>query len=126
MQRSALAMAAALLLAGTALAAGPANDTGAATVHPELWPAAHSPAAITDAATEARIDALLARMTIAQKVGPLIQADISPVTPTALETSHPGSNLAGGNTGPHGHQRSNAADRAAPTRQLRTPSHAHH
>ena len=33
--------------------------TGAATVHPDLWPAAKSPATITDAATERRIDALI-------------------------------------------------------------------
>src|SRR3546814_20725964 len=74
MRRTALAMATALLLGGPALAAAPEGDTGAATVHPELWPAATSPAAITDAAPEARIDALIARMTIEQKFGQLIQA----------------------------------------------------
>src|SRR3546814_11377356 len=42
MRRTALAMATALLLGGTALAAAPEGDTGAATVHPELRPAAKS------------------------------------------------------------------------------------
>src|SRR3546814_13960013 len=113
MRRTALAMATALLLGGTALAAAPEGDTGAATVHPELWPAAKSPAAITDAATEARIDALIARMTIEQKVGQLSQADISTVTPRDLETYPTGSILAGGNSGPNSQERASAAGWAA-------------
>ncbi|MBB5706410.1 glycoside hydrolase family 3 protein [Sphingopyxis panaciterrulae] len=122
MRRTALAMATALLLGGTALATAPEGDTGAATVHPELWPAAKSPAAITDAATEARIDALMARMTIEQKVGQLIQADISTVTPQDLETYPLGSILAGGNSGPNGNERSSAADWAALVGEFRAVS----
>src|SRR3546814_5324464 len=96
MKRSAFAMATTLLLAGAAFAAAPeGGDAGSATVHPELWPAAKSPAAITDAATEKRIDDLLARMTVEQKVGQLIQADISTITPGDLETYPLGSILAG-------------------------------
>ena len=58
--RKAMVLATALLLAGTAGAAmadspAPASATPSATVHPDLWPAAQSPSAITDAATEARI-----------------------------------------------------------------------
>ena len=122
MQRSALAMATALLLAGTALAAAPEESAGAATVHPELWPAAKSPAAITDAATEKRIDDLMARMTIEQKVGQLIQADISTVTPKDLETYPLGSILAGGNSGPNGNERSSAADWAKLVGEFRAVS----
>ena len=110
MRRQAMVMATALLLAGTAMAAPETTGTDAATVHPELWPAAKSPAAISDAKTEARIDALIAKMTVEQKVGQLVQADISTVTPKDLETYPLGSILAGGNSGPNGNERSTAAD----------------
>ncbi|HWW56664.1 MAG TPA: glycoside hydrolase family 3 N-terminal domain-containing protein [Sphingopyxis sp.] len=99
-----------MLLAGTAVAAAQTSETGAATVHPELWPAAKSPAAISDPKTEARIDALIKKMTIEQKVGQLVQADISTITPKDLETYPLGSILAGGNSGPNGNERSRAAD----------------
>ena len=118
MRRRAIAMAAALLAgtaAGTAVAAvagvaGVPGDPASATVHPGAWPAARSPDAITDAATEARIDRLLATMTIEQKVGQLIQADISTITPRDLETYPLGSVLAGGSSGAYGNERSSAAD----------------
>ena len=111
MRRSAIAMTTALLLASVApsVASQPA-DTGGATVHPDLWPAAKSPAAITDPATEKRIDALIAKMTVEQKVGQLVQGDISTITPKDLETYPLGSILAGGNSGPNGNERSSAAD----------------
>lgn len=83
---------------------------GAATAHPSRWPAAHSPAAITDAATERMISSLIARMTIEQKVGQLIQADISTITPADLQDHRLGSILAGGNSGPFGNERASAAD----------------
>src|SRR3546814_11278003 len=102
MRRTALAMATALLLGGTALAAAPEGDTGAATVHPELWPAAQSPAAITDAATEPRLAALIARLPIEQKVGQSIQHDLSTVTPSALETLPIGLNTSDVKNGPPG------------------------
>ncbi|MEI4508226.1 glycoside hydrolase family 3 N-terminal domain-containing protein [Sphingopyxis sp. CCNWLW253] len=110
MRRQAMGMATALLLAGTATATAQTTGAEAAKVHPELWPAAKSPAAITDAATEARIDALIKKMTIEQKVGQLIQGDISTITPKDLETYPLGSILAGGNSGPNGNERSTAAD----------------
>ncbi|MGQ2974584.1 MAG: glycoside hydrolase family 3 N-terminal domain-containing protein [Sphingopyxis sp.] len=103
-------MATALLLAGTATATAQTTGTEAAKVHPELWPAAKSPAAISDPKTEARIDALIGKMTIEQKVGQLVQADISTITPKDLETYPLGSILAGGNSGPNGNERSTAAD----------------
>src|SRR3546814_13929653 len=108
-------------MAGTAMAA--TQDAGeAAAVHPILWPAAKSPAAITDAATEARIDALVKKMTIEQKVGQLIQADISTITPKDLETWPLGSILAGGNSGPKGNERSSAADWAKLDSEFRAVS----
>ncbi len=49
-------------------------------------------------------------MTVEQKVGQLVQADISTITPKDLETYPLGSILAGGNSGPGGNERSTAAD----------------
>jgi len=103
-----------ILLAGTLLASGAiardAPSQPSAIAHPALWPAAHSPRAIADAATEAKISALIARMTIEQKVGQIVQADISTITPEDLKTYPLGSILAGGNSGPYGNERSSAAD----------------
>lgn len=102
----------ALLVAATCLTPSPAiaQQTSAATAHPSRWPAAHSPAAITDPDTERSIGKLIARMTIEQKVGQLIQADISTITPADLQAYPLGSILAGGNSGPYGNERASAAD----------------
>ncbi len=70
--------------------------------HPALWPRAASPAAITDAATEARITALLGRMSLDEKVGQTIQADISTITPQDLRAYPLGGLLAGGDSSPGG------------------------
>jgi beta-glucosidase len=83
--------------------------SAAAIAHPGQWPAAHSPVAISDKATESRITALLARMTIEQKVGQMIQADITAIKPADLHDYPLGSILAGGNSGPYGDERANAA-----------------
>src|SRR3546814_5631485 len=84
MRRQAMVIATALLMAGTAMAA--TQDAGeAAAVHPILWPAAKSPAAISYAATEARIDARIKKMTNEQKIGQRNQADISMNTTKDLE-----------------------------------------
>lgn len=100
----------ALLLASCATT--PVADTSGpaqAVANPANWPAARSPAAITDAATEAMIDRLIARLTVEQKVGQVIQGDISAVTPADLARYPLGSILAGGNSGPYGDERANAA-----------------
>ena len=81
-----------------------------AVADPSIWPEAHSPAAISDAASEARIEAILARLTLRQKVGQVIQADISTITPEDLAHYPLGSILAGGNSGPYGNERGSAAD----------------
>lgn len=106
-------------LASLTLASDASND---ARAHPALWPAASSPAAISDAKTEQRIDDLLARMTLAQKVGQLIQADISTITPQDLLTYPLGSILAGGNSGPFGNERASAADWDRMVREFRAAS----
>ncbi len=90
--------------------------------HPEAWPKAQSPAAITDAATEAMISALIARMSPSEKVGQVIQADISTITPADLARYPLGSILAGGNSGPYGDERANAATWARMVNEYRAAS----
>jgi beta-glucosidase len=68
------------------------------SVHPELWPAA--PAQATDPATEAFVEQLLAQMSVEEKVGQMIQADIASISPAELSTYKLGSILAGGNAAP--------------------------
>lgn len=80
-----------------------------ATANPAMWPIAASPAAITDARTENQISAILSQMTIKQKVGQLIQADIGSIKPADLRRYPLGSILAGGNSGPYGDERASAA-----------------
>lgn len=92
----ALTVAAALLLLGSAAAAPPASAP-AASVHPELWPAA-TPA--VDPGAEAFVEQLLAHMTLEEKVGQMIQADIASISPEELRTYKLGSILAGGGAAP--------------------------
>ncbi len=86
------------------------------------WPSARSPSAMTNARDEARIDALLARMTVEQKVGQMIQADISAITPADLARYPLGSILAGGNSGPYGDERADAAKWARLVGEFRAAS----
>lgn len=79
---------------------GRAADS-AAVVHPEAWPQAAWPLS-PDARLEARVDTLLSRMTLKEKVGQTIQADIGSVTPGDVRTYRLGSILAGGNSKPGG------------------------
>ncbi len=77
-------------------------------IHPSAWPAL--PAAVPrDAKVEAFVDQLLRAMTLEEKVGQLVQADIASVTPEDLRNYHLGSILAGGNAAPGGNVRSSAA-----------------
>ena len=75
-------------------------DTVAAdgVIHPELWPEITLPP--LDPAVEARIDAIMATMTIEQKVGQVIQADSGSVTPDEVRDYRLGSVLSGGNSAP--------------------------
>jgi beta-glucosidase len=105
---TAIAAMALALGGGAAVAALAGKLPADATAHPAQWPTARSPAALTDPATEAQIDAILAKMTLEQKVGQLIQADISAITPADLALYPLGSILAGGNSGPYGDERASA------------------
>ncbi len=83
----------------TVAAAQPAHASTA--VHPSLWPQAHWPLA-PDPKLEQRVQALMAKMTLPEKVGQVIQADIGSVTPEEVRQYHLGSILAGGNSKPGG------------------------
>lgn len=83
-----------------ALAAGTAMAQDAGLAHPDRWPALAAQA--PDAAVEARIDALLAAMSLEQKVGQVIQGDIGSTTPEDVAAYHLGSILNGGSSSPGG------------------------
>jgi beta-glucosidase len=91
------------LFVGTSAAASgaPAHDIGAASIHPDQWPTVQQPLA-PDPALEAHITALMAGMTLEQKVGQLIQPDIASITPEDLRHFDLGSILNGGNSSPNG------------------------
>lgn len=114
-----LAFVAASAMAGSASAADPAPAAPSAVADPAVWPQASSPAALTDARTEAMIDDLLARMTLEEKVGQLIQADIGSISPADLATYPIGSILAGGNSAPAGNERAPLEDWVALSRAFR-------
>lgn len=95
-RRSALALlAVAQLMGATPSATG--FDRGVA--HPQRWPQAKSQGLITPQ-REAAIDALLARLSLEEKIGQMIQADIASITPEDLRAYPLGSILAGGNSPP--------------------------
>lgn len=104
----------AMLLASAMLTTLPAaaraqTAPGSAEANPSDWPArvASIPA---DPAIETRIDALLAAMSLEQKVGQIIQADIASVTPEEVHRYHLGSVLNGGNSDPGGRYNAPARD----------------
>ncbi len=108
--------AAALLLAGCASSEAPpppatasAVQGGAGVAQPEIWPARHYPVEVA-AADAARIERLLRAMTVEEKVGQLVQADLCCVTPEDVRRFNLGSVLNGGNSGPYGNDLAPAAD----------------
>jgi beta-glucosidase len=96
------------LLASSAMAAPAYAQTAAGVAHPELWPAAHS-RGLVDPKTEAFVTRLMAGMSLEEKVGQMIQADIGAITPEDLRKYPLGSILAGGSSPPLG-----APDRSGP------------
>src|SRR5215831_1490953 len=91
------------LACAVAVCASVRTATGAerkpASVHPERWPKLPPPLA-RDPLLEARVEQMLSRLTPAQKVGQLIQADIGSITPDDLRHYSLGSILNGGNSSP--------------------------
>ena len=91
--------AGALAVCAAAVPAGGGDRKAVPTVHPQRWPKLH-PTLARDAQLEARIEQLLARLTPAQRVGQLIQADIGSITPDDLQHYPLGSILNGANSAP--------------------------
>ncbi|MEM9929790.1 MAG: glycoside hydrolase family 3 N-terminal domain-containing protein, partial [Bacteroidota bacterium] len=77
----------------------PAQETSPqSTVHPAAWTKLQ-PQPI-DPTIEARIDTILPKLTLEQKVGQVIQADNASVTPEEVKQYRLGSVLSGGNSAP--------------------------
>jgi beta-glucosidase len=84
-----------------AVAAMAAPDAVAvARIHAELWP--KTAVSKPDAAIERRVEAMLERMSLEQKVGQTIQGDIASTTPEDVTAYHLGSILNGGSSSPGG------------------------
>lgn len=95
-------------LEGPTTAAGP-SPVATSIANPASWPMLAAPLP-RDAALEARVQDLLARMSVEQKVGQVIQGDIGSTTPEDVRKYHLGSVLAGGNSDPGGKYNAPAAD----------------
>lgn len=76
--------------------------------HPALWPKIHS-RGLVDPQTEQRVSELMAGMSLEEKIGQMIQADIGTIRPGDLREYPVGSILAGGSSPPLG-----APDRSPP------------
>ena len=98
-----------LLPAATASGDTDRADGPGPAVRVEQWPVVES-AVRPDPDIEARIEAILQRMTVAAKVGQVIQADLASVTPDDVRRYRLGSVLNGGNSAPGGQQYATAAD----------------
>ena len=80
---------------------GVAPPTADGTVDPAIWPAVHAPLP-PDPALEERITRIMSTLSLADKVGQVIQADTGTVTPEDVRRFRLGSILSGGNSGPRG------------------------
>ncbi|HEY0106432.1 MAG TPA: glycoside hydrolase family 3 protein, partial [Rhizomicrobium sp.] len=99
----------ALMLAACAAEPKPDVSLPPGAIRPEIWPKLDR-ALPADAALDARVADLLSKMTVEEKVGQTIQADIASVAPDDVRTYRLGSVLDGGNSGPGGNDRAPAAD----------------
>ena len=108
------------LLSAPTLAASPQ-----ATAHPELWPQAASPKALADAQTEAKVAQLMQQMTLEEKVGQVIQADITSIKPEDLKTYPLGSVQAGGNSSPNNDERAPPTEWVQLLREFRAANKAY-
>jgi len=74
-------------------------ETESTLINPETWPL-QQPVMVPDAEMEQRISDLMARMTLEEKVGQLMQPDINDVTPEQVRKFNLGSILNGGGSAP--------------------------
>ena len=94
---------AAALAAGMAACSlnGAGQDSEPGVANPDIWPQYEYPVP-RDPAVEAKIADLISRMTLEEKIGQLVQADLCCVTPADVKQYNLGSILVGGNSGPYG------------------------
>lgn len=90
-------------------AAQAATAHASAEANPANW-AARAATVVPDPAVEQRVEALVAAMSLEQKVGQIIQADIASVTADDVYNYHLGSVLNGGNSDPGGRYNAPAKD----------------
>src|SRR6201987_6551439 len=87
----------------------PRSDNQAPVVHPKLWPESKSPIGL-DARIEDRIDGLLKRMTVEEKVGQVVQPEWKSISPAEVAQYHIGSIENGGGSVPGGNKHASVAD----------------
>lgn len=100
-----IGLAAGVLCAQSAVSKGRLGgtepDDQVPVVHPKLWPESKSPIGL-DPKIERRIDLLLHRMTVEEKVGQVIQPEWKSIRPTEVAQYHIGSIETGGGSAPGG------------------------
>ncbi|WP_426700086.1 glycoside hydrolase family 3 N-terminal domain-containing protein [Rhodanobacter sp. Col0626] len=99
------------MAAEVAPAAAPAivTEQALAPTHYTDWPRIGSRAAL-DPHLDAHAHDIVARMTLAQKIGQMTQAEIKSITPDQVRQFHIGSVLNGGGSWPHGNKHASVAD----------------
>lgn len=113
--RTSLRLIAALLLAGCSTPpVGGGASAGDKDAHLDVasWPA-RSPQSAVDAGMEEKIDAIVAGMTLEQKIGQMTQAEIRYITPEEAREYYIGSVLNGGGSWPAMNKAAEVADWAA-------------
>jgi beta-glucosidase len=95
--------------AQNALSAATKSDSQAAVVHPKQWPESKSPIGL-DPKIEKRIDDLLQRMTVEEKVGQVVQPEWKSITPAEVTQYHIGTIENGGGAIPGGNKHSSVQD----------------
>ena len=86
----------------------PASALSNAVSSVDVWPAVRPP--VANPAIEQRIEALLRQMTLEQKVGQMIQAEIKSVSPADVRKYQLGSVLNGGGSFPQGNKQASVQD----------------
>ncbi len=97
--RISISVATVLAMLGTLASAQDAPLSPVA--HPDLWPKVQARPALVPG-VEAKVTAMLRAMSVEDKVGQIIQADIATIKPADLLTYKLGSVLNGGNSAPNG------------------------
>jgi len=98
----------ALLVVGLISCGDTQQESKEPTHRPELWPSISSPPSQAD--VEAKVEELLAKMTLEEKVGQITQAEIQNIEPGDVKKYHLGSVLNGGGSWPHRKAHAAAAD----------------